>query len=76
MAQDVGEQAETTAGLEERPCKTEHLQIHGWTRQAISEPSFGVYGADAPAIREIARKEPTLAEKFHPELPYLGAEIV
>jgi hypothetical protein len=24
-------QAEAMAGLEERPCKTEHLQVHGWT---------------------------------------------
>ena len=76
MAQDAVEQAETMAGLEERPCKTEHLQIHGWTKQAIPEQSLGVYGADAPAIREIARKEPALAEKFHPELPYIGAEVV
>ena len=64
------------AGLEERPCKTEHLQIHGWSRQAIPEPSLRVYGADAPAIQEIARKEPALAEKLHPELPYIGAEVV
>ena len=64
------------AGLEERPCKAEHLQIHGWTRQAIPEPSLGVYGSDAPAIREIARKDPALTEKFHPELPYIGAEVV
>jgi glycerol-3-phosphate dehydrogenase len=76
MAQDAVEQAETMAGLEERPCKTEHLQIHGWTKQAIPEPSLRVYGADAPAIQEIARKEPALAEKLHSELPYIGAEVV
>jgi glycerol-3-phosphate dehydrogenase len=76
MAQDAVEQAETMAGLEERPCKTEHLQIHGWTSQAIPEPSLRVYGADAPTIQEIARKEPALAEKLHPELPYIGAEVV
>jgi len=76
MAQDAVEQAETMAGLEERPCKTEHLQIHGWTRQAIPEPSLRIYGADAPAIQEIASKEPALAEKFHSELPYIGAEVV
>jgi glycerol-3-phosphate dehydrogenase len=76
MAQDAVEQAETMAGLEERPCKTEHLQIHGWTRQAITEPSLRVYGADAPAIQEIIRKEPALAEKLHPDLPYIGAEVV
>jgi glycerol-3-phosphate dehydrogenase len=76
MAEDAVDQAETMAGLEERPCKTDHLQIHGWTRQAIPEPSLRVYGADAPAIREIASKEPALAEKLHPDLPYVSAEVV
>jgi glycerol-3-phosphate dehydrogenase len=76
MAQDAVEQAQTMAGLEERPCTTEHLQIHGWTKQSIPEPNLRVYGADAPAIQELARKEPGLAEKLHPELPYIGAEVV
>ena len=76
MAQDAVEQAQIMAGLDERPCTTEHLQIHGWTRQSISEPNLRVYGADAPAIRELARKEPALAEKLHSELPYIGAEVV
>jgi glycerol-3-phosphate dehydrogenase len=76
MAQDAVEQAQIMAGLEERPCTTEHLQIHGWTRQSIPEPNLRVYGADAPGIRDLARKEPALAEKLHPELPYTGAEVV
>jgi glycerol-3-phosphate dehydrogenase len=76
MAEDAVEQAETMAGFDERPCKTEHLQIHGWTKQKISEPSLRVYGADAPAIEEIAAQAPEFKEKFHPELPYIGAEIV
>jgi glycerol-3-phosphate dehydrogenase len=76
MAQDAVEQAQIMAGLEERPCTTEHLQIHGWTKQSISEPNLRVYGADAPAIQELARKEPALAEKLHSELPYIGAEVV
>jgi glycerol-3-phosphate dehydrogenase len=76
MAQDAVEQAQTMAGLEERPCTTEHLQIHGWTRQSIPEPNLRVYGADAPAIQELVRKESGLAEKLHPELPYIGAEVV
>ena len=72
---DARERIPTMAGLEERPCKTEHLQIHGWSRQAIPEPSLRVYGADAPAIQEIARKEPALAEKLHPELRILGQRL-
>jgi glycerol-3-phosphate dehydrogenase len=76
MAQDAVEQAQIMAGLEERACTTEHLQIHGWTRQSIPEPNLRVYGADAPALQELARKEPALAEKLHSELPYTGAEVV
>jgi hypothetical protein len=62
--------------FEERSCVTDRLQIQGWTRQAIPEPSLRVCGADAPALQEIARQEPALAEKIHPELPYIGAEVV
>lgn len=76
MAQDAVDQAETMAGFEERRCTTEHLQIHGWTKQAIAEPSLRVYGADAPAIQDIARLGPALAERLHPDLPYIGAEVV
>ncbi len=76
MAQDAVDQAETMAGFEERRCTTEHLQIHGWTKQQISAPSLRVYGADAAAIKELADAEPALAEKLHPELPYIAAEVV
>jgi glycerol-3-phosphate dehydrogenase len=76
MAQDAVSQAETLAGFEERPCQTDHMQIHGWTKQKIPERNLRVYGADAPAIRELKAAEPALAEKIHPELPYIGAEVV
>lgn len=76
MAQDAVDQAETMAGLDERPCKTEHLQIHGWTGQHIDEPNLRVYGADAASVRDIANRERSLAEKLHPELPYMEAEVV
>jgi glycerol-3-phosphate dehydrogenase len=76
MAEDAVGQAETMAGFDERPCKTEHLQIHGWTKQKISDPGLRVYGADAPAIKEIAGQAPEMSLKIHPALPYIGAEVV
>ena len=76
MAEDAVDQAETMAGFEERRCTTEHLQIHGWTKQQITTPNLRVYGADAAAIKELAEAEPDLAEKLHPDLPYIGAEVV
>ncbi len=76
MAEDAVDQAQTMAGLDERPCKTVHLQIHGWTKQSIDKPSLGVYGADAPAVEELISAEPALGEKIHSELPYIKAEVV
>jgi glycerol-3-phosphate dehydrogenase len=76
MAEDAVDQAETMAGFEERRCTTEHLQIHGWTKQQIAASNLRVYGADAAAIKELAQSDPSLAEKIHPELPYIGAEVV
>ena len=76
MAEDAVDQAQTMAGLEERPCKTTHLQIHGWTRQAIERTSLNVYGVNAREIEELAAADPSLAEKIHPKLPYIKAEVV
>jgi glycerol-3-phosphate dehydrogenase len=76
MAQDTVDQAQTMAGLDERPCRTEHLKIHGWTRQQIAEPNLRVYGADAPSVRAIAGGSPCWAERLHPELPYTAAEVI
>ena len=76
MAQDVVDQAETVAGFDRRPCRTERLPIHGWTRQAIPEPHLRVYGAEAAAVRELLRQDPALADRIHPSLPFIRAEVV
>ena len=75
MAEDAVDQAQTMAGLDKRRCTTAHLRIHGSTKQTIDSP-LSVYGTDAPAIQELATLEPALAEKIHPELPYIKAEVV
>jgi glycerol-3-phosphate dehydrogenase len=76
MAEDAVNQAQTMANLAKRRCTTEALKIHGWTKQASDSPFLSVYGADAPAVQELATLEPALAEKIHPELPYIKAEVV
>ena len=75
MAEDAVDQAQTMAGLDKRRCTTAHLRIHGSTKQTIDSP-LSVYGTDAPAIQELANLEHALAEKIHPELPYIKAEVV
>lgn len=76
MAQDTIDQAEIVAGLNARPCQTEHLQIHGWTKQNIKDESLKVYGADAMAIKELINKRIDLNQRLSPDLPYLAAEVV
>jgi glycerol-3-phosphate dehydrogenase len=76
MAEDAVDQAQTMAGLDERPCRTEHLQIHGWTRQQIDEPNLRVYGADAALVRAIGSEAARFAEKLHPDLPYTAADVI
>jgi glycerol-3-phosphate dehydrogenase len=73
MAEDVIDQAETVAGFERRPCRTETLPIHG----APSVPfSPSLYGTDAPAMTNLASGDSTLNEPLHPNLPYTKTEIV
>ena len=76
MAQDVMKQAERVAGVEPRPCPTAELRIHGWTDTPSADPVFGMYGAGAEAVERLAREDPALAEKLHPDLPYTAANVV
>jgi glycerol-3-phosphate dehydrogenase len=76
MAQDVVDQAAIVAGLVVRPCPTEDLRIHGWLKQIDPEDPLHVYGSDAPAVRELARKKKSLGEPLHEKLPLTGARVV
>jgi glycerol-3-phosphate dehydrogenase len=76
MAEDVIDHAEMVAGVDNRRSATESLQIHGWTKEEISEPQLRPYGADAAGIRSLIRGEPGLAAALHERLPYTQAEVV
>ncbi len=76
MAEDCVNQAAMLARLPERPCVTEGLRLHGFHANAGEFGALRVYGCDAPAIQELMRAEPALAEPLDPALPYMGAEVV
>jgi glycerol-3-phosphate dehydrogenase len=86
MAEDTVNHAITLGKLEEMPCVTQTLRIHGYEgfeRNQNPEPLdlqppdvLAVYGSDAVHIRELAAKDPELALRFDPALPYIGAEVV
>lgn len=75
MAEDCVNQAATIGQLEERPCVTRNLNIHGFHQNAEKFGDLEVYGSDAPAIESLMRNEPELAAKLDEELPYTAAEV-
>jgi glycerol-3-phosphate dehydrogenase len=76
MAEDCVNQAAMLARLPEKPCVTEHLNLHGFHPAAEKFGPLRVYGSDAPLIQDLARAEPALAVPLDPALPYTGAEVV
>jgi len=76
MAEDAVDHAITLGKLEERPCVTRTLRIHGYKSGSESDDALGVYGADAARVREIAGSEAMLAQRLDSALPYIGAEVV
>ncbi len=76
MAEDAVNHAITLGHLEDKPCVTAALHIHGWVEHTEQREPLFVYGADAEKVRALAEQEPELAQQLHPELPYIAAEIV
>jgi glycerol-3-phosphate dehydrogenase len=79
MAEDCVDHAITLGRLPDLDCVTKNLKIHGYAKEpvglAATEEHFAVYGADVEAIAELAR-DPRLAARLHPDLPYIAAEVV
>ncbi len=75
MGEDTIDEAARAAGLEDLPSVTASLPLHGWTEQV--QPVEGTaYGADAPAVDELAGERPGWEGLLHPRLPYRLCEVV
>jgi len=76
MAEDCLEHAVVLGRLEERPCLTRELVIHGAMPGATENGPLAVYGSEAPRIQKLALERPELAGPLHPSLPIIGAQVV
>lgn len=76
MAEDTIDQAVLVAGLQEKPCVTEDLRIHGWLKNVDMNNHLHVYGSDRVGIDQLIEENPELDEQIHPDLPYIKAEII
>lgn len=75
MAEDSVDHAITLGRLQEHPCPTKSLHIHGYCEDAEKFGELDVYGSDAEAILELARDQ-LLGSKLHEDLPYIAAEVI
>jgi len=76
MAEDTVNQAAVLAGLDERPCLTQTLHLHGWQENRAAEKSFNVYGKDWIAVQQLILENPIFAKRLHENLPYTTAEVI
>lgn len=76
MAEDAVDHALVLAHLEERPCITKELRIHGCHKRADKFGPLAGYGSDAVAIEELIHEEPELAAPLHEALPITAVQVV
>jgi len=76
MAEDVVNHAATLAGLEERPCVTRELRIHGYHASAAEFGALADYGEDAKALVELIESRPELGVVLDSSLEVRAAQVV
>lgn len=76
MAEDCVDHAIVLGRLPERPCVTRDLRVHGFHRRAEQFGFLASYGSDAVALDDLMRQQPVLAERLHPALPIVAAQVV
>ena len=78
MAEETMDKAITLAGLEDRACVTDHLQLFGWrSPNAVALPEWlAVYGSESVELEALIAEDPSLATLMHPRLPYPMAAVV
>jgi glycerol-3-phosphate dehydrogenase len=76
MAENCVDHTIVLGQLEERPCRTRDLPIHGCAREPGRGGALAGYGSDAAAIQELMDRMPELARRLDPALPIVGAQVV
>jgi glycerol-3-phosphate dehydrogenase len=76
MAEDVINTAIKNASLENKPCVTPELPVHGAKETSDFNAPLYYYGSDIEGIQKLVKEKKSLGEQLHPRLPYIGAEII
>jgi glycerol-3-phosphate dehydrogenase len=76
MAEDCVDHAATLGKLDERPCVTRTLRIHGYHPHPEQLGDLDTYGSDAAALGEMMTAAPELGRRLDPALPVVAAQVV
>jgi len=76
MAEDTVNHAITLGQLEDRPCVTRNLHIHGYKLGVDPHGDLWVYGTDAEKIKALRDGDVALAQQMNSALPQIAAEVV
>jgi glycerol-3-phosphate dehydrogenase len=76
MAQDAVDQAATLARIDERPCVTRSLRIHGYHEYPHDFGDLWYYGLAAASIQRLIEHAPQLGRRLHELLPVVAAQVV
>lgn len=76
MAEDVVNKAIEESGLEERPCRTSQLRLHGGELGKEHSEKWEAYGADAQFLDELIASNPEWDRIIHSKLPIREVEVV
>lgn len=76
MAEDTVDKAIEISSVTALPCKTQTLQIHGYTHTSDWDDHLYVYGSDREKLLKLVNENKELGRKLHPVYDYLQAEVV
>jgi glycerol-3-phosphate dehydrogenase len=76
MAEDTVDHAIMLGKLDDRPCITRDLRIHGYKKGDDPHGGLWVYGSDAAKIQALVAESAGLAARMDAKLPQIAAEVV
>ena len=76
MAEDCVNHAATLAKLEERPCVTRTLAIHGHCENPAQYGDLWMYGTAAESVEKLKVENPTWNQRLHAALPICAAQVI
>lgn len=76
MAEETVNQAAILGQLEQKPCVTRNLHIHGYHKNAEKFGDLALYGADAPMLQNLLRENPKFQKRLHPKMTILAGEVI